>query len=188
MRAVLLSIHPMWCSIIASGRKTVEVRKTMPKLSVPFKSYIYCTKGSPYLNRHNGICYLESKDTLGGHGLGLYERLNGKVIVEFVCDSIQPFDVPYPAFQDEMDKDILEQSCLTYYQLHRYAWHDCLYGWHISNLKIYDTPKSLGEFYRACSEKHTDCSRCIDLRDNTCVQISRPPQSWCYVEDNKQWI
>ncbi len=41
-----------------------------------------------------------------------------------------------------------------------------LYGWHISDLVIYDEPKDLGEF-----------------------SIKKPPQSWCYVkerEDNGQ--
>ena len=85
--------------------------------------------------------------------------LGFKVIGEFICDKITPFDVPYPAFQQMLDKSIMEQSCLTYYQLHRYAYHDCLFGWRISELKIYRTPKELSEF-----------------------GLTRPPQSWCYVK------
>lgn len=42
--AVLLSVRPKWCELIASGKKTVEVRKTRPKIETPFKCYIYCTK------------------------------------------------------------------------------------------------------------------------------------------------
>lgn len=161
--AVLISIHPEWCEMIASGKKTLEVRKTRPKLEPPFKCYIYQTKH----REHNGPTYSD-----------------GKVIGEFICDSIQCFDVPYPAFQNEMDKQIMEQSCLTYYQLHRYAYHDALYGWHISNLVIYDKPKELGEFYHACNKKRgTDCSVCIDHRENKCKPLKRPPQSWCYVEE-----
>ena len=44
MKAVLMSIQPKFCELIASGKKTVEVRKTKPKLETPFKVYIYCTK------------------------------------------------------------------------------------------------------------------------------------------------
>ncbi len=44
MKAVLLSIRPKWCKEIANLRKTVEIRKTVPNLEVPFKCYIYCTK------------------------------------------------------------------------------------------------------------------------------------------------
>ena len=40
-KAVMLSIHPKWCEKIASGEKTIEVRKTRPKLETPFTAYIY---------------------------------------------------------------------------------------------------------------------------------------------------
>ena len=172
-KAVMLSIRPEWCEKIASGRKTVEVRKTRPRSETPFKCYIYCTNGSPYLNRHNGNLYLEAKDTLGGKWPGLYERLSGRVIGEFVCDRIERFDVPYPAYQKKLDKRILEQSCLTYYQLHRYAYHDDLYGWHISNLKIYDKPKELSEFTGLRNTRFGAAP----------YDIKRPPQSWRYVEE-----
>lgn len=36
MKAVLISIKPTWCAKIASGEKTIEVRKTKPKLETPF--------------------------------------------------------------------------------------------------------------------------------------------------------
>ncbi len=44
MKAVLISIRPKWCEKIISGEKTIEVRKTRPKMDTPFKCYIYCTK------------------------------------------------------------------------------------------------------------------------------------------------
>lgn len=49
MKSVLISIRPEWCGKIASGEKTVEVRKTRPKLDMPFKCYIYCTNIRPFL-------------------------------------------------------------------------------------------------------------------------------------------
>lgn len=39
----MISIRPKWCEKICSGEKTIEVRKTRPKLETPFKCYIYCT-------------------------------------------------------------------------------------------------------------------------------------------------
>lgn len=65
MKAVLISIKPKWCDLIRRGRKTVEVRKTCPKLEVPFKVYIY-----------------ETMD--GGRGSGL-------VFGEFVCNGFDVF-------------------------------------------------------------------------------------------------
>lgn len=45
-KAVLISIRPEWCEKIINGRKTIEVRKTRPKMNTPFKCYIYeCGNG-----------------------------------------------------------------------------------------------------------------------------------------------
>ena len=44
MKSVLIRIPPKWCALIASGKKTIKVRKTYPKLTPPFKYYIYETK------------------------------------------------------------------------------------------------------------------------------------------------
>ena len=189
--AVIISIHPCWCEQIVSGAKTMEVRKNRPKLEPPFKSYIYQTKKRWVFNLLRKIGFDRFADIL--------ERGFGKVIGEFVCDSIRCFGVPYPAFQNQMDKDILDQTCCTYYQLHRYAYHDKLYGWHISDLKIYDKPKKLSEFFRICDEWKKEeftpkCRRCGNYERcdadmmYVCaiegeIQVTRPPQSWCYVEE-----
>ena len=167
MKSVLISIQPKWCELIASSEKTLEVRKTRPKLETPFKCYIYATKVKP-----------------GWFDLAKKERFDGKVIGEFVCDNIRCFDVPYPAFQKELDKRIMDESCCTYYQLHRYAYHDAIYGWHISNLVIYETPKKLSDFKkynRTCYYDHLGLAtpKCKDCKG---CQVDRPPQSWCYVE------
>lgn len=56
MNTIIQSIQPKWCELIASGKKTIEVRKTLPKKYVkdinefePYKVFIYCTKGNPIL-------------------------------------------------------------------------------------------------------------------------------------------
>ena len=75
-------------------------------------------------------------------------------------------------FQKELDKRIMDESCCTYYQLHRYAYHDAIYGWHISNLVIYETPKKLSDFKkynRTCYYDHLGlatpkCKDCKDMR------------------------
>lgn len=175
-KAVLISIQPHWCELIASGKKTLEVRKTRPKLETPFKCYIYMTSGDASIHDGKGMVHHHS----GGRC----------VIGEFMCDRIECFDVPYPAFQKELDKRILNESCCTYYQLHRYAYHDALYGWHISNLVIYDRAKGLSEFMKPC-ESDLYCEVCAMFREfedrcgNNALMLYRPPQSWCYVEELK---
>ena len=49
MMAVLISIRPKWAQKIMTGQKTVEVRKTRPKMDTPFKCYIYCTQSADML-------------------------------------------------------------------------------------------------------------------------------------------
>ena len=153
MKAVMISIRPCWCEQIVAGAKTMEVRKNYPRQATPFICYIYQTKARWAFDLLRKIGFDKFADIL--------ERAFGKVIGEFVCDYIRPFDVPYPAYQDEMDKDILDQTCCTYYQLHRYAYHDKLYAWHISQLKIYPEPKNLSEFFGKCKKPMLfDCSFC----------------------------
>ena len=168
-KAVLISIRPEWVEKILSGEKTLEVRKTRPKLEAPFKVYIYCTAGNLSYEVNNGMmCNISG----------------GKLVVgEFVCDKIDCVDIPYPAFMGRLDKHWTEDSCCTYYQLHRYFYQDRAYFWHISGLKIYDMPRELSEFSRPfenCIGKVCDEYGCAYCENGG--HIKRPPQSWCYVE------
>ena len=184
-KAVLLSIQPKWCGLIALGKKTIEVRKTKPKLETPFKVYIYCTndkKNHFWTGKRYSYADERSHNAFDKDG-------NGKVIGEFICDAII-------SHCEMANADIAEQQgCIRREQLFEYSNGAELYGWHISNLKIYDTPKELSEFGTLCDE---DCPNCefwkCDMvnqheRDMDCTNSSyplrplkRPPQSWCYVE------
>ena len=191
MKAVLMSIQPKWCELIASGKKTVEVRKTKPKIDVPFKCYIYCTKGE-HLWKTKSRVFLD----------GAYNRiidnlpdylLNGKVIGEFVCDKIECFTTDYRA-NVEQTKRISEQSCVSLFDLEDYeCGSNCLFGWHITDLVIYDKPKELSEFHRPCEETENclnknfrEAGHCLDKCFDCGNSITRPPQSWCYVEEREQ--
>lgn len=193
MKAVLLSIKPHYCELIANGKKTIEIRKTKPKLKTPFKCYIYETKA---INHQKILVDLD------GNLPTIYAKGSGKVIGEFVCDRIEIFDVPYPAYSYEMRKDIQDLSGLGYFQLHKYANHKyrSLYAWYISNLVIYDEPKELSDFYKRSPCKHYQentyvsifahcnyaypCERLGEF-ETYCQgkKLTRPPQSWGYVEE-----
>lgn len=194
MQAVMISIQPKWCALIASGKKKVEVRKTAPKLETPFKCYIYQTKGA----KENPIVTNDDGKTFNILELG-------KVIGEFVCDSIKRFDVPFPAYWDQVDKATLDAACLSYGEAHNYLGHRSGFAWRITGLKIYDKPKKLrdferwenpGEDIRPCQsgkycehlvyDYSEDCQACaIDFDGTDCpfYKVTRPPQSWCYVEE-----
>ena len=96
-KAVMLSIRPKWCEKIASGEKTIEVRKTRPKLRTPFKCYIYCTSGRPDLNIPISPERLMEDYLDTGSMKSLNCPLgNGKVIGEFVCDRIYELETRSP--------------------------------------------------------------------------------------------
>ena len=172
MKAVLMSIQPKWCELIASGKKTIEVRKTKPKLPVPFKVYIYMTK---------------SYDTLFGYGNPKKLCVDGgKVIGEFICDEIREYN-PYKwreggfeGLNYKYNPDLCDESCLSQDELMKYGRRKKLYGWHISDLKIYDEPKELSEFRLYDVRAYYDVELRLPMPTH---EISRPPQSWCYVKE-----
>lgn len=200
-KAVMISIRPKWCEKICSGEKTIEVRKTRPKLETPFKCYIYCTK--PQYEHEDFIRTDYPKPQFYG---------GGKVIGEFACDRIYNIDKDSVDFIFTSDpggyavyKKAAEDHCglraaMTDDELHSYLGHFQGYGWHISDLKIYDKPKELSEFSPMCMYKNDDksCqSRMIacsyqkyDYNPDGSINLvecgrtlERPPQSWCYVEE-----
>jgi predicted transcriptional regulator len=179
-KAVMLSIRPKWCEKIISGEKTIEVRKNRPKLETPFKAYIYCTTGRPDLN----IPISQERLMQDYLNTGSMKSLNcphgnGKVIGEFTCDRIYGL-----APLNHAPDDVEQQACLTREEIARYL-NGVGYGWHISDLKIYDTPKELSEFKTIC-RVDADCCACpyynYTKMDCDGRVIGRPPQSWCYVE------
>ena len=177
-KAVMLSIRPKWVEKIVNGEKTIEVRKTCPKLQTPFKCHIYCTIDHPYISVSCG-----KLDKLN-YRTNTVGRCNGKVIGEFTCDQIYEL-APLNHAPDDVEK----QACLTREEIVNYL-KGTGYGWHIVDLRIYDQPRELTECRRACPNS-LYCESCAMYWENngTCgnesLQIKRPPQSWCYVEAMK---
>ena len=159
MKSVLISIRSEWCQKIVSGQKTIEVRRTRPKMNPPFKCYIY-------------------------------KCGSGKVIGEFLCNKIIE-DRTYGH-----NEEFYRAACMSACDVAAYAMQSPMYGWHISNLKIYDTPKDLNEFWfppELYCEKER-CGKCpfdqtADVNGEYSFDcewkrpLTRPPQSWCYVEE-----
>lgn len=198
MKSVIISIRPQWVEKIASGKKTIEVRKSAPK--VPFKAYIYCTK-----QKIDGeILFYERK--VEGRNRGFRDKgdipLAGKVIGEFICDKVYPIKNQGSSFvvaneKQSVTNEIAGQSCLYYDDMVSYFGDKDGYGWHISDLKIYDKPRELSEFFVRKFDNRDYCSGCVHHENpiteypcNECRRdaferqyLYRPPQSWQYVEE-----
>ena len=170
-KAVMLSIRPKWCEKIVNGEKTIEVRKTKPKLDTPFKCYIYCT-----LPKYPHEDFIATDYPMPQFYCG------GKVIGEFICDRC--CGIVCVGF------DVVNAAKLTREDLEAYLAGGEGYGWHISDLLIYDQPRELTEFRRSCPND-LYCEACAmysnnnGICNNGALPLRRPPQSWCYVEAMK---
>jgi predicted transcriptional regulator len=177
MKSVLISIQPKWCELIASGEKTVEVRKTKPKIEPPFKCYIYCTKDKEKLwvsrgserafTREKIAAICQAKDVGGAY------QGNGKVIGEFLCDVVITAEHGRYVVLNAHDTRIENLDLCDY------ADGKTVYGWNISELVIYDQPKKLSEFRAHDVRTYTD-EKGYPMPTH---EMTRPPQSWCYVEE-----
>lgn len=188
MDAVLMSIRPKWCELIANGKKTVEVRKTKPKLKTPFKVYIYCSEKD--YDKTFCIDKFMHKVFLDGNG-------KQKVIGKFVCDEIFTIRYVCGSYRCEglapLENDrVAAASQLSLYDMRNYLACNDGYAWHISNLVIYDEPKDLSEFTRVCDGNCYKCKDAIwrtprdfssDSKIVGCGRKVTTPQSWCYVEE-----
>ena len=196
-KSVMISIQPYWVFLIIVKKmgwrigqeKTVEIRKTRPKDENWNKvAKIYCSKDK------------KSFAKIPNEYQALMEQFLGKVIGEFVCDEI--FEIKYQCGSYRckgltvLENDrVASDSKLSLYDMRSYLSCNNGYGWHISNLVIYDKPRELSELYTKCDEGCENCDFWKSVRVNAdeydmeCSSsiyghrpLKRPPQSWCYVE------
>lgn len=180
MKSVLLSIQPKWCEKIASSKKTIEVRKTKPSIPTPFKCYIYCCKAKSQWRYSNYE--------------GAYENSEGEIVYaqqhvigEFICDKVSTYPRNYK-FGYEISENEFNETALTAEQFVDYGNGGTLYGWHISDLKIYDKPKELKDFLLPCGGKICWGCNLLKVKGAECINrgkryATRPPQSWCYIQE-----
>lgn len=181
MKAVMISIQPKWVEKIANGEKTIEVRKTAPK-EVPFKAYIYCCKAKPYLYKEANPPFELFLDSDLYKGKDYDDRLfSGKVIGEFICNNASELDYVY-----YWNNGYEFATCLTYRQVADYGKGKTLYGWHISDLKIYNKPKELWDFVHRKKYDWWDYGHHTNKPQYEWEYISRPPQSWQYVKEREK--
>jgi len=190
MKAILQSVRPQWCEKIChqigtkNGKpvyeKTLEVRKTAPKIPTPFKCYIYETLGKKVWTD------IPIPKAQGGGDIRELVQIGGKVIGEYVCDECSLLSHSHYGY-------IQKHGCISKSELLKYMripenrdlqYSDGCWGWHISNLQIYDRPKELGEFKQCDKCPYGDKARC-DEHEFSCdgsYALYSAPQSWCYVE------
>ncbi|MCK9470171.1 MAG: hypothetical protein M0Q88_00265 [Bacilli bacterium] len=192
MKAILMSIQAKHLVNILNGKKTKEIRKSIPKGFVGWV-YLYCTKGIKdilykYKDKYYTQHYLTFTDCV--------EVLNSKVVARFWFDEYDGYDdIIY--IENEyvwchgktlsnglIDSFYLNKLQLSYEQMLDYGKGKDLYAWHIKNLEIFDYPKELRHFFSSCDgcdKKNT--IRCTEeISYCKSKTLTRAPQSWQYVE------
>jgi hypothetical protein len=175
MKKIMLSVQPQWLAKILNGEKTVEIRKTVPKL--PCTVWLYCTKGGAVLLQDWGNAMIQN---------GI-PQLNGQIVAKFVlekADKIQYgfiHDVVGAEVQDSgkngyfITNGQIESARIGYYELLKYGKTKPLFAWHIDSLVIFDKPMELKQFGTWDAKRwHENGTHWFPL--------NRAPQSWQYVE------
>ena len=187
MKVILISIKPKWVAKILNGKKTIEIRKTMPRCDLPIDVYIYCCKSKK--KDYHLIEVIDTDTHKEGYEYDYYIGskgyldwcLDGKVVAKFTLKHIDNlsnhFTTPYL---------YTKETCLTWEEILNYRNNGLCYAWHISNLEIFDKPKEISEFMK------TSCKGCPFENTQTChndiegmlCRLTKAPQSWCYVAVN----
>lgn len=189
MKSVLASLKPYYYYLVGEGIKKIEVRKSQPKADDWNKeTYFYMSKDE------------KSFAKIPKEFQEKYRKHFGKVGLKFVCDNVYPIKNQYSDFVIANatkceTNEIARQSCLDYGDMVSYLVDKDGYGWHISNLVIYDEPKELWEFEHSCPTNlkkipYINCSYCrynfVGNRGNKCdCKVTRPFMSWGYVEEKE---
>ena len=176
---ILASIKPYYYYLIAERKKKIEVRKSALK-NLPQDIAFYMSKDE------------KSFAKIPKEFQEKYRKHFGKVGMRVVCNKVDEYT--FSSYEAEYRVNHLEQNamCLNQPELIRYGKGKTLYGWHISDLKIYDEPKELSEFFKPCPTKEKgDCLSCDCLADNdyggVCTNnLTRPPQSYMFVKEVEQ--
>jgi predicted transcriptional regulator len=157
-KSILRSIKPYWVYLILTGKKTVELSKTVPKSEVWNGIVeIYCSKD------------LKSFQRIPEEDRGWMSRYLGKVAGRFMCpERILALVYPeifagHPLFYSKA----LEAACVTQDEAEAYSKGRNVYGWRINEVQRYEEPREISEY----SKKHWE----------RILPMKRPPESWCYV-------
>lgn len=137
------------------------------------KCLIYCTKSKD----NKLIRYYGDKHTLITKKHTIMPNpdfyLNGKIVAQFDCENIIEFDINGKHLGYAINlKPIIEKSCLSLEEMKKYIGDKKGYAIHISNLKIFDSPKELSNY-------------CIDLKNGFLKSLEKAPQNMMNVREWK---
>lgn len=180
---ILASLKPYYYYLIGERKKTIEVRKSALK-NLPQDIVFYMSKDE------------KSFAKIPKEFQEKYRKHFGKIGMRVICDEVDKWKYLPDCYSEDKDEKMYYISsadgaaaCLTYDEIENYGESKTLYGWHISDLKIYDKSRELSEFRISCNRKNLcySCNRFTGKPWDICNStITRPPQSYMFVEEVKE--
>jgi hypothetical protein len=180
---ILASLKPYYYYLIGERKKTIEVRKSALK-NLPQDIVFYMSKDE------------KSFAKIPKEFQEKYRKYFGKIGMRVICDEVDKWKYLPDCYSEDKDEKMYYISsadgaaaCLTYDEIENYGESKTLYGWHISDLKIYDKPRELSEFRISCNRKNLcySCNRFTGKPWDICNStITRPPQSYMRVKELKE--
>ena len=213
MKSVLVSLKPYYYYLVGEGIKKIEVRKNMPRASDWNKEVLfYMSKDVKSFAKIPKEFQEKYREHFGEVGMQFvcdrieefycasvpYKRENNLGYGHFVDNGVYKVNGWHEGvvferndrYIDTMLKNKeLDEMCLSAQEIFDYIGiGKYLYGWHISDLVIYDKPKPIMQFYKTCPIKlgFKNCPVCelYSTYTGCCMNnIDRPPQSWVYVDE-----
>lgn len=212
---ILASLKPYYYYLIGEKKKDIEVRKSALK-DLPQDIVFYMSKDEKSFAKIPKEFQEKYRKHFGKVGLAIvcdkiedfycasvpYSKENNLGYGQFVDNGVYKvngwhegivFERNDRYIETMLNNNDLKEMCLSAQELFDYIGvgkHLC--GWHISDLKIYDKPKELSEFYRICknpckpSNGKILCLTTKTLKMNGCdgkIPLTRPPQSYMFVEE-----
>ena len=181
MKAILLSIRPEHAYNIIIGKKTLELRKSVPKDYVGW-IYVYVTKRKPLITQG-----FYTNDDLKN------DILNGTIPFRFWFDDYE--EIPYtvacyntPTWDGYyIDDEIIKKLCISGGDVYNYGKGKDLYAWHIKKLDIFDKPMELIDFVsdklviNVCGNEFKCYSETASYFARKDQRLTKAPQSYQYV-------
>ena len=207
-----MSFSPYYYYLIGEGIKKIEVRKTVAR-DPDWNGIVECymTKDKRSFNRIPKEIQEKYRAHMGKIGMRVVCDWTARLeTVESFQGKILDSNIGKDFSETALTKEEIINYAGRRFKSKTDYWVEYLYfcyGWHITWLKFYDEPKELGEFsrlgfkrmgysncmcgnevckYREEQNTYYDPPLCMygNGKQMNC-QLTRPPQSWFYVENEK---
>lgn len=194
MKYILYTVSPYTFYLICEGIKTTLLQKIIPKsYNWAYELELYCSAD------------LKSFNMIPDKYKSKYTNYLGKIGAHVICDTIRKYDYisNVLSYADDcslynvdtyfITKNECKSICMTMDEIRAYGKKKPIYGWHIKNVQLYNTPYDLSNYSKYELRNIDKSGVCTNTlckykgNDNTCsisnkygCTLDAPPKNWRY--------